>query len=122
MTSTEAFTKPSQTSTKSECSIRWMVNESLLSNDRGLRVRYRYCRPDLGRWTWLVSGEVRSFVRQPPVRRYRHRGGHLADREHRRTRRSLLGSAWRGRQFRRGHLVRVPTASRRPGPSGAGAV
>src|SRR3954447_12453645 len=31
MTSIEAFTKPSQTSTKSECTIRWTDNNALLS-------------------------------------------------------------------------------------------
>src|SRR3954453_22048060 len=32
MTSIEAFTKPSQTSTKSECTIRWTDNNALLSS------------------------------------------------------------------------------------------
>ena len=44
--------------------------------------------------------------------------GQLADRQRQRARGPLLGCAGRGRELWRGHVLRVPAPSRRPGAGG----
>ena len=80
-------------------------------------VGHRHRRPDARRRHRLAEADVRTDLRQPAVRRPRHRRGRAGSRQRERERRALLGRPRRRRQLRRRDPVRVSPA---PGRAAAG--